>query len=79
MVEWRLSPTSNWRLKEASARQLILVCNQGYQSSLAAYNLRLLGHPWAADIIGGFEAWLAAGLPVLDQESAYDDGPPVAV
>lgn len=68
VLEWRLSPTSKWRLTEASAPLLILVCNQGYQSSLAAYTLRQLGHPRTADVIGGFEAWLAAGLPIIDQK-----------
>ena len=66
ILEWRLSPTSRWRMTEASARDVILVCNQGYQSSLAAFTLRQLGHPSVADVIGGFEAWLAAGLPIID-------------
>ena len=79
VLEWRLSPTSKWRLKEASDRHLILVCNQGYQSSLAAYTLRLLGHPSTADVIGGFEAWLADGLPVIDQKDFSEGGPLAAV
>jgi rhodanese-related sulfurtransferase len=43
-----------------------LICNQGYQSSLAAYTLRQLGVTNIVDVIGGFEAWLAAGLPRID-------------
>lgn len=68
VLEWRLSPSSEWRVKEASDRQVIVLCNQGYQSSLAAFTLRRLGHARTADVVGGFEAWLAAGLPVIDQE-----------
>lgn len=70
VLEWRLSPTSKWRLPETSACQVILVCNQGYQSSLAAYSLRQLGHPRTADVIGGFEAWVAAGLPIIDPKTS---------
>ena len=66
VLEWRLSPTSQWRLSEISDpnRQVVLVCNQGFQSSLVAYTLRQLGLPNTADVIGGFEAWLATGLPI---------------
>jgi rhodanese-related sulfurtransferase len=41
------------------------MCHEGYQSSLAAATLRDLGFSRAADLDGGFQAWLAAGLPVL--------------
>ena len=69
VLEWRLAPTSKWRVPEISdsGRQVVLVCNQGYQSSLAAYTLRQLGLPNTADVVGGFEAWLAAGLPTSDR------------
>ena len=72
VLEWRLAPTSRWRLAESSdtARQVVLVCNQGYQSSLAADTLRQLGLPNTTDVIGGFEAWLAAGLPIIDQSDS---------
>jgi len=43
---------------------VILLCNQGFQSSLAAYTLRQLGLPAVADVDGGFEAWRAGGLPI---------------
>jgi rhodanese-related sulfurtransferase len=46
-----------------------LICNQGYQSSLAAHTLCQLGLPHTADVVGGFEAWLAAGLPRIDAVS----------
>lgn len=63
---WRLDPTSpsaDPRLTDRS-RRVILVCAHGYSSSLAARTLRELGFAQATDVIGGFEAWLAAGLPV---------------
>jgi rhodanese-related sulfurtransferase len=68
VLEWRLAPTSRWCVPEVSdpSRQVVLICNQGYQSSLAAYTLRQLGLTNTADVIGGFEAWLAAGLPRID-------------
>jgi rhodanese-related sulfurtransferase len=68
VLEWRLAPTSRWRVEEISdpGRQVVLICNQGYQSSLAAYTLRQLGVTNIVDVIGGFEAWLAAGLPRID-------------
>ena len=66
VLEWRLDPTSPSRIAEASdaAIRVIVVCEQGYSSSLAAASLQDLGLVNATDIIGGFEAWKAAGLPV---------------
>ena len=64
-LEWRADPTAEVpdpRLADFQA-QLIVVCNDGYSSSLAADNLRRLGHVGAADLIGGYRAWQAAGLP----------------
>ena len=68
---WRLDPTSasaDRRLADRS-RRVILVCAHGYSSSLAARTLRDLGFERATDVIGGFEAWLAAGLPVSRNEA----------
>jgi rhodanese-related sulfurtransferase len=45
-------------------RVVIVVCDEGYQSSLAAATLQSFGIAAATDVIGGFQAWLAAGLPV---------------
>jgi rhodanese-related sulfurtransferase len=45
-------------------RRVIVVCNEGYQSSLAAATLRDIGFARAADLVGGFQAWRGAGLPV---------------
>jgi rhodanese-related sulfurtransferase len=66
VLYWRLDPRSPHR-NDALAdpeRQVILLCEHGYSSSLAAATLRLLGYGRAGDVIGGFEAWAAAGLPV---------------
>jgi rhodanese-related sulfurtransferase len=66
VLEWRLDPESPWRDPELARtdRRVILMCNQGYQSSLAAATLLELGHPDATDLAGGFQAWRDAGLPV---------------
>ena len=66
VVFWRLDPTSGHddpRLSDPT-REFILVCNDGYSSSLAAATLQDLGFERATDLAGGFNAWLAAGLPV---------------
>jgi rhodanese-related sulfurtransferase len=64
-LEWRLDPASSARLPEAAYDlQVILVCNEGYASSLAAAALQELGLARATDMIGGFRAWQAARLPV---------------
>ncbi|MFI5891433.1 rhodanese-like domain-containing protein [Actinoplanes sp. NPDC051513] len=65
VLEWRLDPASPDRIPEATGYDLlvIVVCRQGYSSSLAAASLRALGLTRATDMIGGFEAWVAAGLP----------------
>jgi rhodanese-related sulfurtransferase len=66
VLEWRLDPASPWRLPEVTGYDLevIVLCNQGYSSSLVADTLRSLGLHRAVDVIGGFEAWVAQGQPV---------------
>ncbi len=66
VLEWRLDPSSAFRIPEATGAQLevVVVCRQGYSSSLAAASLRAVGLSRATDLEGGVEAWLAAGLPV---------------
>jgi len=66
VLEWRLDPTSPHRIAEVrdAAQTIILVCNEGYASSLAAATLQRLGLRNATDLDGGFQAWRAAGLPV---------------
>ncbi|MBV9359122.1 MAG: hypothetical protein JO023_26740 [Chloroflexi bacterium] len=65
VLEWRLDPASGHRHPGAPHLndQVILMCNEGYQSSLAAVTLQQLGFGRATDLEGGFQAWRAAGLP----------------
>ena len=60
VLEWRLDPTSPHRAAEAGDPDLrvIVVCNQGFSSSLAAATLRRLGLRRATDLVGGYQAWL---------------------
>lgn len=65
VLEWRLDPASDARIPEATGHDLevVVVCRQGYSSSLAAASLRTVGLHRATDLEGGVEAWLDAGLP----------------
>ncbi|MFJ8939687.1 rhodanese-like domain-containing protein [Streptomyces sp. NPDC102365] len=65
-LEWRLDPRGSHRAPEATSHDLrvVVVCNEGYASSLAAVSLRQLGLHRATDLVGGFQAWRTAGLPV---------------
>jgi rhodanese-related sulfurtransferase len=65
VLEWRCDPASEWRDTEVVGRRLIVFCNEGYQSSLVAATLQRLGHTDATDLVGGFQAWRAAGLDVI--------------
>jgi len=62
VLEWRLAPSCAHRLPEATSTDLriILVCNEGYGSSIAAASLQQLGLRRATDLIGGFQEWKAA-------------------
>ena len=66
VLEWRFDPRSDARLPEATGfdLHLIIMCSQGYASSLAAASLQDLGLRRATDLAGGFLAWSRAGLPV---------------
>lgn len=66
VLEWRVDPASVTHSDELTGREgrLILICRDGYSSSLAAVRLQDLGFPETTDVIGGFGAWLATGLPV---------------
>jgi rhodanese-related sulfurtransferase len=65
VLEWRLAPQSEHRIPQVRADKLvIIVCDEGYASSLAAATLQELGLPHATDLIGGFQAWRQRGLPV---------------
>jgi rhodanese-related sulfurtransferase len=66
VLEWRFDPRSPARLDIASYDlPVIVLCQQGYSSSLAAAALQDLGLHRATDVVGGFDAWRAAGLPTL--------------
>ena len=66
VLEWRLDPASDTRIAEATGYdiEVIVVCRQGYSSSLAAESLRRVGLHRATDMVGGIEAWREAGLPL---------------
>jgi len=65
-LEWRCDPTCHARVREATGHDVswIICCDEGYSSSLAAASLHGLGLHRTTDVIGGFRAWRAAGLPV---------------
>ena len=71
VFEWRLDPTSPFKIDRATDHKIrvIVICAEGYSSSLAAASLQDLGLVNATDVIGGFEAWAAAGLPVSRSEA----------
>ncbi|HTX32685.1 MAG TPA: rhodanese-like domain-containing protein [Solirubrobacteraceae bacterium] len=70
VLEWRLDPASGHRHPDAPnlGEHVIVICDQGYASSLAAATLQRLGFTRATDLDGGFQAWRAAGLPVSPAE-----------
>jgi rhodanese-related sulfurtransferase len=61
VLEWRLDPHSDFRLREVRDlhQPVVVVCSAGYASSLAAASLADLGYEWAADLVGGYQAWSA--------------------
>nr|WP_202486331.1 rhodanese-like domain-containing protein [Streptomyces sp. SID4985] len=69
-LEWRLDPQGSHRVPEATGHdvRVLVLCNEGYASSLAAVSLHQLGLHRATDVVGGFQAWRAAGLPVESAE-----------
>jgi rhodanese-related sulfurtransferase len=71
VLEWRLDPASSARLPVATDHdlQVIVFCSEGYTSSLAAAALQDLGLWRATDMVGGFRAWSAAGLPISVKEN----------
>ena len=72
VLEWRLDPASSARLSVASDHdiQVIVFCSEGYSSSLAAIALQDIGLRRATDMIGGFQAWKAMGLPIVPPSEA---------
>ncbi|WP_329198871.1 MULTISPECIES: rhodanese-like domain-containing protein [unclassified Streptomyces] len=71
-LEWRLDPLGSHRLPEATGHGLrvVVICNEGYASTLAAASLHALGLHRATDLTGGFQAWKSAGLPVTPADDA---------
>jgi rhodanese-related sulfurtransferase len=67
VLEWRLDPTAPSSLPEVLGPQqpIVLLCSEGYASSLAAATLRRIGLVNATDVAGGFVAWRRAGLPTV--------------
>ena len=67
VLEWRFDPASDARLPQATGYDVdvVVLCSEGYTSSLAADALRSLGLTKASDVVGGYSAWAAAGLPVV--------------
>ncbi|MFE3605070.1 rhodanese-like domain-containing protein [Streptomyces goshikiensis] len=65
-LEWRLDPQGSHRVPQATGHDLrvIVICNEGYASTLAAASLHALGLRHATDLEGGFQSWKSAGLPV---------------
>jgi rhodanese-related sulfurtransferase len=64
-LEWRLDPGGSHRIPEAEDpdRPVVVVCQEGYASSLAAASVQALGRTAVTDLDGGFVAWRAEGLP----------------
>lgn len=75
-LEWRLDPRGSHRAPEAKSHDLriVVICNEGYASSLAVDSLRRLGLHRATDLTGGFQAWRSAGLPVRRAVATEVDG-----
>jgi len=72
VLEWRFDPAASTRLPVATDHdiQVIVFCSEGYTSSLAAAALQELGLWRATDIVGGFHAWRATGLPIVPPSQA---------
>ncbi|WP_431967445.1 rhodanese-like domain-containing protein [Nocardia sp. bgisy134] len=73
VLEWRLDPTSSARLALAADHDVewIVVCSEGYTSSLAAASLQQLGLHRATDLIGGYQALKAAGLLTIASRAPH--------
>jgi rhodanese-related sulfurtransferase len=76
VLEWRLDPASAWRSPHAPAlnERIVLLCDHGFSSVLAAATLVDLGFARTADVVGGFAAWRGGGLPVASVPSSRDPG-----
>jgi len=69
VLEWRLDPCGAHRIPDVDEdTTVIIVCDEGYASSLAAATAQQLGLSRATDLVGGFQAWRRAGLPVVNAQ-----------
>ena len=76
VLEWRMDPSCEHRLADVSYDlRIIIVCNEGYGSSLAAAELRDLGLHRATDLDGGYQAWLAAGCAQIVRDAPTSHAP----
>lgn len=68
VLEWRLDPSCEHHIAAIDSydARIVIICNEGYQSSLAAAELRDLGLHRATDLVGGYQAWITGHLPLLD-------------
>jgi len=75
LVEWHLDPANGYRHADVTSfdQPLVLVCNGGYSSSLAADSLLDLGFTDVSDLIGGIRAWVEAGLEVVEPDHSHLD------
>lgn len=75
VLEWRLDPASPHRAPQVRGydQAIVVVCSEGYASSLAAGVLQDLGLYRATDLAGGFHAWADAGLPVVRERETLDE------
>jgi rhodanese-related sulfurtransferase len=71
VLEWAVDPASGYAEALAPDARLVVVCNEGYSSSLAARTLQELGFVDATDLVGGMQAWMAAGLPAVAPTSHH--------
>ena len=78
VLEWRFEPGGRWRNPHVGGleRQMIVLCDHGYSSRLAAATLARLGYAKAGDVIGGFGAWRDAGLPTRPASRGTPEGLP---
>jgi rhodanese-related sulfurtransferase len=72
VLEWRADPDCEYRNPEVARldARLILFCAEGYSSALAAVSLQQLGFEHVGDMVGGFAAWKAEGLPVAEASTS---------
>ncbi len=75
VAEWHLDPANSYLHPaiESFDQPLVVICNGGYSSSLTAGNLVTIGYADVADLIGGFTAWAAAGLPIAEADHSHLD------